>query len=287
MQLAVARRFHRPRSKPDRDENVIPRLERTECSRVGKLERFSHYVARQMGFLDANECPQLCKLAYDYLRKSKGCDDSIYEFVANEPDAQSLCLKLIEEFEKCILSYFAFHWGQASLLISQVLSVESEQKIAKLKDVLLAATRKQRFERVTKNLKVTRTFTTLVEEMKAIGTCAHRGDESQCTEVMVPAAHNERSPVLLLMGGSMGAGKSTVLKDILRVVIFGIVKMGKEEEDASRITPPITNPSTPDISRPLYSGVSNYMPSYYCLMPHAWLPPFMPHSSSNPYPWTN
>ncbi|XP_042990566.1 uncharacterized protein LOC122317507 [Carya illinoinensis] len=63
--------------------------------------------------------------------------------------------------------------------------------------------------------------------------------------------------------------------------------MGKEKEDASRITPPITNPSTPDISRPLYSGVSNYMPSYYGPMPHAWLPPFMPNPSSNPYPWTN
>ncbi|KAG6703937.1 hypothetical protein I3842_07G110900 [Carya illinoinensis] len=29
------------------------------------------------------------------------------------------------------------------------------------------------------------------------------------------------------------------------------------------------------------------MPSYYGPMPHAWLPPFMPNPSSNPYPWTN
>lgn len=54
-----------------------------------------------------------------------------------------------------------------------------------------------------------RVFSTLVEEMKAIKA------ESQCTDVMVPVAHSERSPVLLLMGGGMGAGKSTVLKDIL------------------------------------------------------------------------
>lgn len=62
---------------------------------------------------------------------------------------------------------------------------------------------------MTKDLKVTRVFSTLVEEMKAI-----RG-ESGCTDVMVPAALGERSPVLLLMGGGMGAGKSTVLKDIM------------------------------------------------------------------------
>ena len=67
---------------------------------------------------------------------------------------------------------------------------------------------------MTKDLKVTRAFSTLVEEMKAIGGSS-RG-ESACTDVMVPAALSERSPVLLLMGGGMGAGKSTVLKDILK-----------------------------------------------------------------------
>ncbi|KAB1219117.1 hypothetical protein CJ030_MR3G008416 [Morella rubra] len=211
---AAAFHYYMKKSKPARDDSIIPRLDRTESGRVGKIERFAHYVARQMGFLDADECPQLCKLAYDYLRKSKGCEDSILEFFANEPDSgRSLCLKLIDEFDKCILSYFAFHWGQASDLISQVLSFESEKK-TKLQDFLLAATRKLRFERVTKDLKMTRFFSTLVEEMKAIGG-APKG-ESHCTEVMVPVAHSERSPVLLLMGGGMGAGKSTVLKDILK-----------------------------------------------------------------------
>lgn len=56
-------------------------------------------------------------------------------------------------------------------------------------------------------------FTTLVEEMKAIGLTA---DDSECTDVMVPMAHKDRSPVLLFMGGGMGAGKSTVLKDLLK-----------------------------------------------------------------------
>lgn len=72
--------------------------------------------------------------------------------------------------------------------------------------------RKQRFEKVTKDLKMKRVFSTLVEEMKAI----RREGESNCTDVMVPAALSERSPVLLLMGGGMGAGKSTVLKDIMK-----------------------------------------------------------------------
>jgi hypothetical protein len=53
-----------------------------------------------------------------------------------------------------------------------------------------------------------------VEELKAIGLSSH--DQAQCSDVMVPVAHCDRSPVLLLMGGGMGAGKSTVLKDILK-----------------------------------------------------------------------
>ncbi|KAL6968232.1 hypothetical protein U1Q18_034033 [Sarracenia purpurea var. burkii] len=60
-----------------------------------------------------------------------------------------------------------------------------------------------------------RMFTTLVEEMKAIG-IPTAVDDSQCTDVMAPVDHKDRSPVLLLMGGGMGAGKSTVLKDILQ-----------------------------------------------------------------------
>ncbi|KAF5481495.1 hypothetical protein F2P56_002139 [Juglans regia] len=64
--------------------------------------------------------------------------------------------------------------------------------------------------------------------------------------------------------------------------------MEKEKEDASRITVPITNPSIQDnISRPLYPNFSNYMPSYYGPMSHAWLPPFVPPPNANPYPWSN
>ncbi|KAF4387139.1 hypothetical protein G4B88_024711 [Cannabis sativa] len=146
-------------------------------------------------------------------RKSEGFEDDIYTFFANEPDADSLFVKLVEEFERCILSYFSFHWNQADLMISQALSLDAEPK-KKFKDIVLQATRQQRFERVTKNLKVARVFTTLLEELKAMGLSSN--DDSRCTEVMAPVAHADRSPVLLFMGGGMGAGKSTVLKDILK-----------------------------------------------------------------------
>ncbi|GJM89013.1 hypothetical protein PR202_ga05608 [Eleusine coracana subsp. coracana] len=53
-------------------ELVAPRLVDSEASRVHELERFSHYVARQIGFDDVKECPHLCTLAYDYLREEQG-----------------------------------------------------------------------------------------------------------------------------------------------------------------------------------------------------------------------
>ncbi|KAL4287926.1 hypothetical protein AHAS_Ahas19G0235000 [Arachis hypogaea] len=209
---ATASRYKKQSSAVTGDQNIIPILDKTESGRVGRFERFSHYVARQMGFEDASEVGELCKMAEEYLRKSKGCEESIYEYLANDGDnngSDLMYVKLIEEFERCILSYFSFHWNHASFLISQVLSSESEQR-TKLKNILLAATRKQRFAKVTKNLKVTRVISTLVDEIKAI-----KG-ASESMDIMVPMAHSERSPVLLLMAGGMGAGKSTVLKDILK-----------------------------------------------------------------------
>ncbi|KAL1323954.1 hypothetical protein HN51_034165 [Arachis hypogaea] len=202
------------RIKVMRDRKIMPLL---RISRAGKhtprLERFSHYVARQMGFKDRRSCPHLCKLASEYIRKADGCEDDMYAFFEGEPDADSLFVKLVEEFERCILSYFSFHWSYGDLLISQILSSENEAK-KKLKHIVMAATREQRVERLTKNLKVARVFNTLVEEMKAMGLVTT--DDSRCTEVMAPVAHSDRSPVLLFMGGGMGAGKSTVLKDILK-----------------------------------------------------------------------
>ncbi|KAK6164570.1 hypothetical protein DH2020_001434 [Rehmannia glutinosa] len=177
--LIIAAAMHY-RLKKIRDQRIVPRIKVSDIGQLLDIERFSHYVARQMGFTDRRQCPNLCKLASDYIRKSEGCEEEMYAFFASEPD---------------------------------VLSAEIEPR-KKLKHIVMAATREQRFERVTKNLKVARVFTTLVEEMKAIGLVSL--DDSQCTNVMVPMAHKDRSPVLLLMGGGMGAGKSTVLKDILK-----------------------------------------------------------------------
>ena len=66
-------------------------------------------LARQIGFEDGSECPQLCKLAYEYLKKSKECESTIYEYFADEPNVDELYVKLVEEFDSCILAYFAFH----------------------------------------------------------------------------------------------------------------------------------------------------------------------------------
>ncbi|KAL0548185.1 hypothetical protein IC582_012632 [Cucumis melo] len=211
---ATGNRHFRRTSKPViNNQKLIPHLRRTESGRVDFLERFSHYVARQLGISDVDECPQLCKLANNYLRKTKGCEEEIYAYFASEAEGESLYVKLVNEFDQCILSYFAFHWSQASLMITQVLGVDSEHK--KLKDLVVAATRKQRFDRVSKDLKMTRVFSTLVEEMKKIGCAASKG-ESKCSLTTPRSSQRQRSPVLLLMGGGMGAGKSTVLKDILK-----------------------------------------------------------------------
>ena len=78
------------------------------------------YAARQMGFVDAGEVPELCRLAQDYLRNTEGCKENIYQYLANGDNANALYAKLIEEFERCILSYFAFHWNRASFIITQV-----------------------------------------------------------------------------------------------------------------------------------------------------------------------
>lgn len=64
--------------------------------------------------------------------------------------------------------------------------------------------RKQRFERENKNIQVTRRLSTSTEEMKA-----KNGDMDE----VIPS---ERSPILLLIGGGMGAGKSCVLESVLK-----------------------------------------------------------------------
>jgi hypothetical protein len=80
-------------------------------------------AARQLGFQDVSECPQLCRLANNYLSSSKTCMEDIYGFFAGAKDDAAECLlyvKLIEELDRCILGYFAFHWDHATYLITSV-----------------------------------------------------------------------------------------------------------------------------------------------------------------------
>ncbi|XP_066309991.1 calmodulin calcium-dependent NAD kinase-like [Miscanthus floridulus] len=197
---------------------VVPLLNISGGGRVHEIQTFAHYVATQIGFEDLNECPHLCTLSYDYLKKTEGYEQNLLAFFHNKMNPDALLVQLIEELDKCILGYFSFHWKFATHIITQVLTHEQPRR--KLRRMVMEATRKMRFERVTRDLKVTRLFTTLVEELKVIGIhCQH--DRCRAgTDVMVPAAHSDRSPVLLLMGGGMGAGKSTVLKQIMKEVFW-------------------------------------------------------------------
>uniref|UniRef100_A0A0D9V6D3 Zeta toxin domain-containing protein n=1 Tax=Leersia perrieri TaxID=77586 RepID=A0A0D9V6D3_9ORYZ len=202
---------------------VVPKLAVYGDGRVHEIERFSHYVAKQIGIEDVNECPHLCTLAYDYLKKTKGYEQNLLAFFHNKINSDALLVKLIEELDKCILGYFSFHWKCATQVITQVLTAEQPRR--KLKSIVLEATRKMRFERVARELKVTRLFSTLMEELKVIGVNCNDGHpRNGGPEVMVPAAHRDRSPVLLLMGGGMGAGKSTVLKQIMKGLFWSGAK---------------------------------------------------------------
>ncbi|XP_027912536.1 uncharacterized protein LOC114191377 [Vigna unguiculata] len=190
-------------------KKLIPLLKKTKSNRLIEIEKFSHYVARQIGFKDASEVPVLCILAQDLLRRSKECDENIYEYICsvNGSNAYSLYMNLMDEFERCVNSYLAFHWNQVTHVINLALSVESGHT-KKFKKIILAAMRKQRFERENKNIQVTRRLSTSTEEMKA-----KNGDMDE----VIPS---ERSPILLLIGGGMGAGKSCVLENVLKGALW-------------------------------------------------------------------
>jgi hypothetical protein len=88
--------------------------------------------ARQIGFDHASECPHLCTLAYDYLRKNKGYEENIFAFFQNTADPESLIVKFIEELDKCILGYFSFHWKCSTYMITQVKRVQMKSTLCSL-----------------------------------------------------------------------------------------------------------------------------------------------------------
>ncbi|XP_037416734.1 uncharacterized protein LOC119279669 [Triticum dicoccoides] len=94
---------------------AVPRLV-AHCD----VEMFSHYVANQIGIEDPNQCPHLCTMAYEYLKKSEGYEQNLLAFFHNNMDPDALLVKLIEELDRCILGYFSFHWKCATHVITQV-----------------------------------------------------------------------------------------------------------------------------------------------------------------------
>lgn len=79
------------------------------------------YAVRQIGLKDGSEYSELSRLAYEYLKGSKGVDDMIFEYFADQPNAESLYVNLVQELDRCIISYFAFNWSLTSLMITQVI----------------------------------------------------------------------------------------------------------------------------------------------------------------------
>ncbi|CAN6439484.1 unnamed protein product [Victoria cruziana] len=196
---------------PIREENLHPLTAFADDGRLQKFEPFSHYVARQLGIADAERYPVFCNAVDRYLRAAKDWKEEIHRYFAKEDDGKALSEKLIHELDACILGYFAFHWKHSSSLITEAASVDSPPK-SRLKNMVMAATRTQVIERLTRDLKVTRVFSTLVDEIKAMG--AEPG-VLPLAGVATSEKPSGRRPVLLLMGGGMGAGKSTVLKNMM------------------------------------------------------------------------
>ncbi|BFI10918.1 hypothetical protein MPTK1_3g18830 [Marchantia polymorpha subsp. ruderalis] len=212
------------RQKRSKFDTITPKITYSDAGVVVSIERFGEYVVRQMG-LDAKTqaAMRVAKVAEDYLRGDKSrADDSleiIFTFLSSicpgttDDEIEYLNRQLVKELDVCMLSYFSFHWEHTGKIIDQVINVEGKQKRS-LKKAVLSATRKQRYQRVMQDLKTKRIFSTMLEMMKAMG--RHNPSIPQEGAVVVPADSAHRSPVLLLIGGGMGAGKSTVVKEIMQ-----------------------------------------------------------------------
>lgn len=196
---------------------LIPDLELTKDGRVRKIETFGDYVVRQLGLKEYSTSHCLSKLADDYLRVNRSSSDGGREntfmcltSLLSEDEIESFYVDIVREFEACMLSYFSFHWDHSSVIIDQVLQGNPRPK-KKLRDAVLSATRKHRLERAMKTLRIKNVFSTLMGQLKAIGSYSHPYEPNN---IAVPANADMGSPVLLLVGGGMGAGKSSVVKDI-------------------------------------------------------------------------
>ncbi|KAJ7296361.1 hypothetical protein O6H91_Y128600 [Diphasiastrum complanatum] len=209
--------------KSDREEenSMIPLIELSNAGFCKSVEVFGDYVVRQIGLGRSSAVgKRLAVVAEGYLRGDKSHLDrsleGLFIFLSKacpemaDEEMERLNQELVKELDACMLAYFSFHWHHSAALLDQVQSGEN-----KLRKVVMSATRKQRFQHVMKTLKTQRTFSTLVDQLKAIHHNRRGSLLPDDKTVVVPAECHIRSPVLLLIGGGMGAGKSTVVKDIL------------------------------------------------------------------------
>ncbi|KAG0612607.1 hypothetical protein M758_6G041400 [Ceratodon purpureus] len=210
-------------------DRFAPRVVLDQYGKLKDIESFGSYVVRQLGLDEASHIAQtVSKAAEGYLREDRNITGDTKEIVfslvagpTQEDNEKEICQDMLQELEICVVTYFSFHWKHASAFIEKVMSNGVQTK--KLHKAVLTALRKQRYEKVLESLKTKRKIHTLIEEMKLIG----KADESVPDEgvVTIPAESSKRSPVVLFIGGGMGAGKSTVVKEILSSSFWsGVIK---------------------------------------------------------------
>ena len=71
-------------------------------------------------------------MACDYLKKSQGYEQNLLAFFHNNMNPDAMLVKLIEELDRCILSYFSFHWKCATHVITQVCYVCIDEELINL-----------------------------------------------------------------------------------------------------------------------------------------------------------
>ncbi|XP_024526494.1 uncharacterized protein LOC9662922 [Selaginella moellendorffii] len=203
-------------------EALIAHIGLTSGGLAKTIELYGNYVARQIGLSKNSPVAKaLAKVAMEYLNGDKSPSDGSLENIAaflskrlKDPSSSQMVFdELVKELDSCMISYFSFHWQHSAHLLDQVRSGQRN-----LRSIVMAATRKHRFQRAMQTLKAKRAFATLVETIKAMKTIKHleARELPDCDhELGGEFKRQRRSPVLMLVGGGMGAGKSTVVKELL------------------------------------------------------------------------
>ncbi|XP_052731043.1 calmodulin calcium-dependent NAD kinase-like isoform X2 [Vigna angularis] len=213
------RRHARRRAKIVRKQKkLIPLLKKTKSNDLIEIEKFSHYVARQIGFKDANEVPVLCILAQDFLKRSKECDENIFEYICSVYGYPwDLYTKLIDEFERCVNTYLAFHWNQVTHLISLALREESPHT-KKFKKIILEVMRVFCYEGAKNPVVVeTNVFNETEIIYMALNSRVHHDDMLQTAELM----HQSSTHVALSkLVTALNEGRDVIMVDTLSCESF-------------------------------------------------------------------